>query len=76
MISIFLIIDKIELYKIVTDRSINHQLLLIILFFLVIDKYFSFDLKDYFTGAVRGSGLFSERSHLAIYSLPLIFLVC
>ena len=73
IILIFLIIDKIDLYKIITERSINHQLLFIILFFLVVDYLFAFDLKDYFTGAVRGSGLFNERSHLAIYSLPLIF---
>ena len=73
MISIFLIIDKIDLYKIITERSINHQLLFLILFFLIIDQLFTFNLKEYFTGAVRGSGLFNERSHLAIYSLPLIF---
>ena len=38
MISIFLIIDKIDLYKIVTERSINHQILFFILFFLIIDQ--------------------------------------
>lgn len=71
-VAIFLIIDKNNLYRILIKSNINHQILKVIFLFLLIDYFLMFNFKDYFTGAVRGAGLFNEKSHLALYSLPLI----
>jgi hypothetical protein len=48
--------------------------LLAILFFLMANKFFGFNLYSYLTGYAtnRPSGLFGEPSHLAIYSIPLL----
>jgi hypothetical protein len=48
--------------------------LLVILFFLMVNKFFGFNLYSYLTGfaTARSSGLFGEPSHLAIYSIPLL----
>ena len=71
-VAIFLIIDKNNLYRILIKSNINHQILKVIFLFLLIDYFLMFNFKDYFTGAVSGAGLFNEKSHLALYSLPLI----
>ena len=62
---------QISMFRIVQKTFVSSGILYLVAFFLILD-FFNFGIRDILFGASKGSGTYSETSHLAMYLLPIV----